>query len=121
MFVISLRCDYAASQKGQLQYHINAKHLGLKPFECAEEGCDFATTAKASLKKHVRQRHLKLKEPKPHLCPHCGYGAATAKLLEGHVARRHDRRKEIKPGRNARVLLVGTDSALDMIRARANK
>ena len=44
-------CDYKASQKGNLQQHVQSIHVGVK-YSC--EFCDYKASQKGHLKQHVQ-------------------------------------------------------------------
>ena len=53
--VICDTCGLSFYARGQLKEHIDAKHLGKKPFQC--KLCDFATGFRTNLYAHMRKTH----------------------------------------------------------------
>ncbi|XP_047737520.1 zinc finger protein 723-like [Hyalella azteca] len=78
------KCDYASSQVSHLRTHLNTVHAKLKPFKCDE--CDSYFSQKGDLKTHISRVHLK---DRPHSCPHCSYSLWSKAGLATHVASVH--------------------------------
>ncbi|XP_047738277.1 zinc finger protein 578-like isoform X2 [Hyalella azteca] len=75
------KCDYASSQVSRLQTHLNTVHAKLKPFKCDE--CDSYFSRKGDLKAHISRVHLK---DRPHSCPHCSYSVWSKAGLARHIS-----------------------------------
>ena len=50
-------CDATFRVPAQLKQHVDAVHLGLRPFVCSYDGCNAKFTLKGNLNKHVRSIH----------------------------------------------------------------
>ena len=48
------KCDYVATQSGNLKTHIRSKHEGVR-YLCSH--CEYATTQAGHLKRHIENRH----------------------------------------------------------------
>ena len=65
--------------------HINAIHLGLRPFKC--ETCGQGFTQSSHVKSHYKRVHLKVKN---HKCEHCDKSFNAKQELKRHVLTIHD-------------------------------
>ena len=50
-------CDATFAYPGRLKQHVDAVHLGLRPFVCSYDGCNAKFTEKGNLNTHVRSIH----------------------------------------------------------------
>ncbi len=108
-------CDFAATQKGGLEYHFKAKHTKEKPFACEE--CPYRCLAKATLQQHVKTKHRQVKR---YLCPYCAYGSWNQHVLVNHV-KKHENKKTGRGSEKAKVVEVGdgVDVAAEVIKAKS--
>jgi hypothetical protein len=48
-------CGYVAPSASKLATHVQARHLGFRPYKCAR--CPYEATQKGNLKKHMQSKH----------------------------------------------------------------
>ena len=85
------QCKMSFSQKGFLQNHINSIHLKIKPYEC--EQCNKSFSREGCMKDHVKEVHQKLR---PYRCRHCDHIFSRKRYLGIHVKRVHLNEKPSK-------------------------
>jgi len=73
------QCDYKCKKSHRLNFHINAVHLGVKPYVCEECSAAFSTRGSLNIHKmsHTEDRKFK--------CQFCEYGCHTKANLETHI------------------------------------
>ena len=76
------QCDYVSAQKGDLQIHIRSVHEGLR-FPCPY--CEHKATQHNNLQRHIKSVHEGQKFP----CPHCEYEATQKGNLKTHIKSKH--------------------------------
>ena len=77
-------CPYKAEINSVLKKHMDAVHLGMRPFHC--DICEFSCSKKTNLHQHIKTVHLKLK---PFQCTECDYKTARKSHLKIHIANKH--------------------------------
>ena len=82
-------CGRSFISKGDMQRHINAVHLKLKPYEC--EQCQKSFTRENDMQKHVNMVHLKIR---PFECEQCQKSFSKKDHLKDHINAIH---LKIKP------------------------
>ena len=86
-------CEYKTARDGHLQQHINAVHLGLRPFKCDICGKDF--TQKPHLKTHSKDVHSNVKDVRFY-CDLCSKYFKTNQQLSLHNLRIHSNAKQLQ-------------------------
>ena len=76
------QCSYVSAQKGDLQIHIKSVHEGQR-FQCPY--CEHKSTQYNNLQRHIKSIHEGQKFP----CPHCEYEATQKGNLKTHIKSRH--------------------------------
>ena len=85
------QCKKKFSGKHNFMQHVNAVHLGKRPWAC--EVCKIGFTTKNVMKEHMLNKHpehLKEEEKELHLCEICGYTYHTRTSLRSHIYYVHD-------------------------------
>ena len=77
-----LHCNYKATRKDKLNFHIKSVHEGQK-FSCPH--CEYKATTKGSLKVHIKSVH----ESITHQCPHCKFNTAWKGNIQKHIKSVH--------------------------------
>merc|ERR1719154_811629 len=77
-------CDYAATRKKKLEWHISIHHSELKKFKC--DICDFEGNRKSKLERHM-SIHTGLKKFQ---CSLCDYSSVKKYRLSRHIATLHN-------------------------------
>ena len=72
-------------KRGNLNRHINAKHLGVREFPCGMPGCGQAFQSKLNLVRHMTRVH----EGRGHRCRQCPRGFRSVEALSKHEAAAH--------------------------------
>lgn len=77
-------CEKPFRRMCEVKKHINAVHLGLRPYVC--EMCTASFTTKEGLQRHFRNHSGE----KPYRCEHCGKGFGEPLYLRLHMQRHTD-------------------------------
>ena len=77
------KCDYKATQQGNLTVHIQSKHDGVK-YACNQ--CDYQASRQDSLKLHIQAKHDGVR----YACSQCDYQATTQGNLTIHIQAKHE-------------------------------
>ena len=80
------QCGYSTSNNDHLRNHINAVHLGLRPFKC--DLCEKDFTQKSHLNTHHKNVHLKVEDSRFY-CHSCSKYFTSTQKLDEHVIRIH--------------------------------
>jgi len=72
-------CDYTCHKSTRLTNHMNAVHLGVKPFHCDQ--CPSAFPNRSGLKQHM----ISHTGERPYKCPYCGKGVQSKQSLTSHI------------------------------------
>jgi KRAB domain-containing zinc finger protein len=75
-------CNFSAKQKGGLNIHINAKHLGIKQ-KC--NMCDYQTTQTSNLRIHMVNKH----DVHPFSCDKCSFRCQKIEKMKNHMLLMH--------------------------------
>ena len=78
-------CDFKATLKDGLKYHIESVHLGIR-YECNFETCSYSSALKNSLRIHTAREHSERVIP----CLICDEKFAIEHLLKEHIAKKHE-------------------------------
>ena len=73
-------CGVSCINKSQLQIHVNAVHLKVKPYEC--DLCEMSFALKSYLKGHIKAIHQKIR---PFECDQCKKTFALKQSLNLHI------------------------------------
>ena len=76
-------CNYGTDGKSALKDHVNAVHLGLRPYKC--DKCNYASADNGSLKRHVRVKH----GTQPYPCRDCSSAFEDKADLIKHKIEHH--------------------------------
>ena len=77
------KCGKPCDSPFQLDRHVEAVHLKLKPYKCNQ--CNFASAHPSNLKKHVKSAHEKIR----HQCDFCPLDFGEKSNLTRHIKRHH--------------------------------
>jgi len=77
------QCESSFDKANALKIHINAKHLGLKPFKCTQ--CDEAFGTSSDLKRHIKSAHEGIR----HKCDFCESSFSRESDLNAHIKKKH--------------------------------
>ena len=77
-------CNFIASQRDNLQKHINRKHLGIKDDTPCDQ-CDYNPRDRRNLIKHKKVVHEGLRYP----CNFCEYKSTSRTVLNNHISSIH--------------------------------
>ena len=77
-------CSKSYTTKGNLDRHINEKHLEIKPHKCHYEGCSKSFLHKSKLDQHITEVHVK-----PFKCDQCEKSFGSQNHLDQHISEVH--------------------------------
>ena len=79
-------CEYKSSRNEHMQMHIDAVHLGLRPFKC--DVCDKDFTQKTHLRTHQKNVHENVQDTR-FKCDECSKFYQSNQQLREHTERVH--------------------------------